>query len=71
MDKPAAFGDVLEAADNLSAEEQETLIDVLRRRLIERRRKNLATEIQGAREEFKAGACHPISADDLIKEIMS
>ena len=45
MGNVLAFGEVLEAADELSLEEQETLIEVIRRRVIERRREELVAEI--------------------------
>jgi hypothetical protein len=51
------FAEVLDAADQLSLEEQETLVDVLNRRLVEHRRDQLAEEIQQARREFAAGQC--------------
>jgi hypothetical protein len=65
------FGDVLEAVDNLSLEEQETLIDILHRRVIERARKRLAAEIQEARREFADGRCRPTTTDEIMEEILS
>ncbi len=65
------FGEVLEAIDKLSLEEQETLADVLHRRIIEQRREELAREIQEARAEFQAGQCHPVTPEELTKEILS
>ncbi|MGQ9630026.1 MAG: hypothetical protein ACUVXI_06875 [bacterium] len=55
--------------DKLSLEEQETLIDILRRRIAERGRKMLAAEIQEARKEFAEGRCRPATADEI--EILS
>jgi hypothetical protein len=71
MEKLIPFGDVLEAADKLSLEEQEALIEVLHRRLIERRRDELARDIQQATEEFEAGRCRPATPEELMKEILS
>jgi hypothetical protein len=71
MEHLTPFGDVLEAADKLSPEEQEALIEVLHRRLIERRRDDLARDIQQANEEFEAGRCRPVTHEELIKEILS
>lgn len=48
MESVLPFGEVLEAADKLSLEEQETLIEIIHRRVIERRREELAKEIQDA-----------------------
>ncbi len=71
MEQPIPFGDVLEAVDKLSLEEQETLLDIVQRRIAERSRKILAAEIQEARQEFAEGRCRPATADDLMKEILS
>jgi hypothetical protein len=71
MEKLIPFGEVLEAADKLSLEEQETLIELLHRRLIERRRDELARDIQQAREEFEASRCRPVTPQELMKEILS
>ncbi|MBM4289451.1 MAG: hypothetical protein FJ135_15125 [Deltaproteobacteria bacterium] len=70
MTQQSAFADVVEAADRLTAEEKETLIQVLQRRLAEARREEMAQEIAAAREEFQAGQCHPTTPDDLLKEIL-
>jgi hypothetical protein len=71
MEKLIPFGDVLEAADKLSLEEQEALLEVLHRRLIERRRDELARDIQQAQEELRAGQCRPVTPEELMKEILS
>lgn len=71
MEKTISFGEVLEAADKLSMEEQETLIDILHRRMIERRRAELAQDIREAQKEFQEGKFQPVTADKLMKEILS
>jgi hypothetical protein len=71
MEQLIPFGEVLEAIDQLSLDEQETLLDIVQRRIAERGRKLLAAEIQEARQEFAAGGCHPATADELLEEILS
>lgn len=71
MEQTIPFGDVLEAIDKLSLEEQETLMDIVQRRIAQRGRKLLAAEIQEVRQEFVAGRCRPVTADELMKEILS
>jgi len=71
MEQTMPFGEVLEAINKLSLEEQETLMDILHRRMAERGRKALAVEIQEARREFAEGQCWPATADELMKEILS
>ena len=71
MRNTMTFGDVLETVDRLPLEEQEELIEILRRRVIERRREELAKEIQEARKEFRAGQTRPATPDELMSEILS
>ncbi|MFQ5865752.1 MAG: hypothetical protein ACE5IW_11045 [bacterium] len=71
MGNTISFGQVLEAADKLSLEEQETLIGILHRRMIERRREELAQDIKEAQKEFREGKCKPVTVDQLMKEMLS
>lgn len=71
MGKVMTFNKVLESADKLSLDEQETLTEVLRRRIIEHRRAELAKEIKDAQQEFKDGKCKPATPSELMKEILS
>jgi SOS-response transcriptional repressor LexA len=71
MGNMTSFGEVLEAADKLSMEEQETLIDILHRRMIERRRAELARDIRETQKEFQEGKCKPVTPDKLMKEVLS
>ncbi len=68
---PKSFADILEAADKLSLEEQEALVDVLSRRAADRRREQLSREIRKARREFKEGHARPATPDDILSEILS
>ncbi len=52
-----SFGEVVEAVDQLSPEEQEMLIALVRHRLVERERKRLLADVQEARGEFAQGSC--------------
>ena len=63
------FGEVLEAIDQLSPEEQETLLDIVQHRLVERGRKQLAADIEDDRIEFAAGRCRPATVEKLMKEL--
>jgi|YelNatPaOPRAMG01_1025707.scaffolds.fasta_scaffold48992_3 hypothetical protein len=70
MEKPGVFGEVLEAADRLSPEDKEVLIEVLQRRLLDERREEIAREIAAANREFQAGQCQPATPEELMKEIL-
>ncbi|MGA7878353.1 MAG: hypothetical protein WCA08_22025 [Desulfoferrobacter sp.] len=71
MGTKKTFGEVLEATGKLSLEEQEDLLDVLSRRIAERRRDLIARDIRSARIEFQKGNCHPATPDELMSEILS
>ena len=71
MEHSQPFAEVLEAVDQLSADEQETLVAIVQRRMAERGRKQLAADIQEARREFAAGLCQPSTAEELMNEILS
>jgi hypothetical protein len=71
MENVMPFGEVLEAADKLSLEEQEALIAVLHRRLIKRRREELAKDVQDAQQEFEAGQCRAATPAEIMKDIAS
>ena len=71
MEKTLPFGEILEAADNLPIADQESLRDILTKRIIERRRNELAQEIREARKEYEAGQCKPVTPDELMTELLS
>ena len=71
MAQTLLFGEVLEAVDKLSQEEQETLISILERRLMERRRRLLIAEIQISRQEFLQGKTRVTTVEELMDEILS
>jgi len=69
MNQGMPFGEVLEAADLLSHDEQHELIAILNRRLAQAARERLAAEVQEARQEFADGRCLPVTPDELMREI--
>jgi len=66
VERVTSFAEVLEAADRLPLDDQEALAEVLRRRIVEHRREELAAEVQQAQQEFEQGHCRPSSADELM-----
>ena len=71
MTQTVPFGDVLEAADQLSLDDQQALIAILRRRLAQAGRLRLVAEVQEARQEFATGKCQPVTPEELMREILS
>ena len=71
MEKTLSFGEVLDTVEQLSLEDQEALTDIIRRRIIEQRRAELAKDIREAQEEFKVGNARLVTPDELMAEILS
>lgn len=71
MAKALLFGEVLETIDTFSLEDQETLKEILQRRIIERQRGELIQDIRQAQQEFQAGHCCPMTPEELVQEIVS
>jgi hypothetical protein len=69
--EPTTFSTVLDAADALSLQEQETLIEILRHRIAERNRQRLIKDVQEARRDFAQGQCPEATADEIMREILS
>jgi len=65
------FADLLDAVDDLTAEELVELGGIVRRRLIERKRDELAGEIQQSRRDSQAGRCQPRTPDEILRDIIS
>ena len=64
------FDEVLEAAGQLSHDEQAELVEILHRRLAQAGRQRLAAEIKEARGEFATGRFSTTTAQELMQEIM-
>ena len=63
------YAQVLDSADQLATEEQESLVEVLQHRLAERRLAELVEAVKSARREFKAGRCHPATSAQIVRRI--
>ena len=63
--KKIHFEDVLDAATNLPIDAREELVEILNKRTIEERRKELVKDIKSARNEYKSNRCMPATAAEL------
>lgn len=71
MPQAKPFHDVLEVIDQLSADEQEELVDIPQHRLAKQGRARLLREIGEARSEQAASATRPATPGDLLREILT
>jgi hypothetical protein len=69
MESVLPFGEVLEAVDKLSLEEQETLIEIIRRRIIERRRAEIASNAATTLQAVQEGRARYGSVEDLKHDL--
>jgi hypothetical protein len=65
------FDVVVEAADRLTPDEQQTLIEVLSHRLAERRRAEIVSDVEEALRECQSGVLQPASPHNIMKDILS
>jgi hypothetical protein len=65
------FGDVVEAADQLTLEEQEELLDIVKKRMIARRRTELLRTVEEADADFREGRCRAMTADEIVTGIFT
>lgn len=63
------FQKALEIIESFPEEQRESLIEIVRHRLVEERRDRLAQSIKGAREEFSRGEFKRGTVDDLLREL--
>ncbi len=63
------FQDVLEAVETWSLKDQSLLIEIMQRRLAQKRRAELALEIKEARQDYQIGNVKRCSVADLMAEL--
>ena len=66
-----SFHAVVEAADRLSADEQETPIEVLNCPLADRRRAQLVVQVREAQDEYESGTLRPSTPQEIMAETAS
>jgi DNA polymerase III delta subunit len=66
-----SFDQLLDAISQLPPEEQADLVDVVRRRLSELRRREIVAEVLEAERELQRGSSEPRAARDVIRDIAS
>ncbi len=63
------FSEVVDAADSLSVDEQQTLIEILRRRIAKQNRDALVCDVAEARAEFQSGKARAASVSEIMDEV--
>ena len=60
------FAQVIETVDEMSVEEQETLVEIVSRRLAQRQRTEIIKEVRQSRRQFRSGKYRFASGDEII-----
>ena len=63
------FREALELIESLPEEDRRDLLDIVRRRLVEERRAEIAKAIQAARGEWARGEVKSGTVDNLLREL--
>ena len=71
MNHTITFADLVEAVDQLSEEEKETLIGIVQRRQVERRRKRQVRAVKQSRRDYAAGHYQVSTPTEIIKKVES
>ena len=64
------FNEILEAANNLPVDDQETLINILNRRIHVIRSAEILKDVKSAQKEYSGKKCTPTTPDALIEEML-
>lgn len=68
-EKQLKFNEILEVVETLSTSDQEVLIDLVKNRLAQKRRGEIAANIVPATEEYKAGKARRLTVDEFMAEL--
>ena len=64
------YGQVVDSIEALPDDQQESLLELIQRRLAERRREALVKSIQEACKEFKAGKIRPSTPAEIMRKVL-
>ena len=65
----STFQEVIESVETLPPDDQILLIEIIRQRLIQHRRAELAEEIAEARDAYRRGEVHRGTVMDLMEDL--
>ena len=67
--KTATFDETLDIIESFPQDQRESIVEIVKRRLTEERREQLAQTIKEAREEYARGEVTRGTVEDLIEEV--
>jgi hypothetical protein len=66
-----SYGQVVDSIEALPEEQQESLLELVQRRLAERRREALVKSVHEARREYKAGKIRPATPAEILRKVLA
>jgi hypothetical protein len=63
------FQDLIEAVESMPLDDQSMLVNLINKRIQEKRRAELVAEVQEARDAFKSGKVKRGTFEDLMKDL--
>lgn len=62
----STYADIVDAVEQLSPDEKQALVDLLRRRIAAENRRRIVQDVAEARQEHARGETAPASVDDIM-----
>lgn len=66
-----SYSQVIDSIEALPDDQQESLVELVKRRLAERRRETLIKSIAEARKEFKSGKLRSANPTDIMRKVLA
>lgn len=66
-----SYGQVVDSIEALPEDQQESLLELIQRRLAERRRETLVKSVHEARREFKTGKIRPATPSEIMRKVLA
>ncbi len=64
-----SFAEILEAVEELDISEREMLVDIIRHRISEHKRKQIISDVRQGRKDYSSGNVRRGSSKDLLEEL--
>ncbi len=64
------FAEVVDSVEQLTPDEQESIIEIFQRRVRDRRREEILKSIEESRREFAEGKLVPSTVDEIMERVL-
>jgi len=68
--KTSVFQDLIDAVESLPLEDRSILVEIVNKRIIEKRRAGLVSEVMASRDAFRQGNVKLGTVEDLMKDLV-